>query len=206
MKRKTIIGLICAVCAIVWTLFLVACGTQNQSSSAASSASSSSSSAALSAAGNASSSSASSTSAAASNLPSIGQGSTSVEVTNATGYDITGVRVKLHSDEGYSDANSFDGFTFADGSTVKLNIDASGEDASYDVLLLTSVDSKIAVRDIKLTSLKGIAFHFDQGIGFITYTDPVSGEGADNRDEARSGEKADAQGDKKTHDTENQAG
>ncbi len=129
-----------------------------------------------------------------------------MEVTNATGYDVIGVRVKLSSDESYSDANSFDGFTFANGSTVQLSFDATGGDTSYDVLLLTSVDSKIAVRNIKLVSLKGIAFHFDQGIGFITYTDPASGEGADNRDEARSGEAADAQSGKNTYDKENQKG
>lgn len=202
MKRNIIAAIACALVLSASALLMAACGAQNQSSSASSSTSSSGSSASLSAASASSSSSASSS---VSNIPSIGQGNTSVEVTNETGYDITGVRVKLHSDENYSDANSFDGFTFADGSTVKLNFDASGEDASYDVLLLTSVDSKIAVRDIKLTSLKGIAFRFDQGIGFITYTDPVSGEGADNRSEARSGETADAQG-KSTHDTENQAG
>lgn len=114
----------------------------------------------------------------------IGDGDTMVQVRNETGYDIVGIRIKPVDESEYSAENSFDGFEFPDGDTVLLSFDESDAATNYDVLLLTSKDSKIAVRDIDLVDAEDIVFHFEQGIGFITYTDEKTGESADNRAEA----------------------
>lgn len=107
-----------------------------------------------------------------------------VQVRNETGYDVIGIRIKASDATQYSAENSFDGFNFENGTVVDLSFTPAQAATRYDVLLLTSEDSKIAVRDIDLVNTKNIVFHFEEGVGFITYTDADTGEAADNRAEA----------------------
>lgn len=120
-------------------------------------------------------------SVASSDLPVIGAGDTTVQVKNETGSDIIGLRIKPAGDASYTAENSFDGFVFENGSSVDLSFTKQPGVQSYDVLLLTAEDSKIAVRDIDLVGTKDIVLHFEEGVGFITYTDAATGESFDNR-------------------------
>lgn len=123
-------------------------------------------------------------------VPVVGAGDVTVRVRNETGYDVIGVRIKDSGATQYTAANSFDGFDFASGTDAGLSFTSVPAASRYDVLLLTSEDSKIAVRDIDLENNKNIVFHFEEGIGFITYTDAETGEAVDNRAEAIDAEDA----------------
>lgn len=176
MKRFRTTLAITASCVSLFLLALMACGcmqgnVQEPSSSASST-------------GSASSAAKAPASSSAAAVPTIGAGDTTVRVTNETGSDVIGVRIKPAGDASYTAENSFDGFVFADGSSVDLSFTKQPDTQSYDVLLLTSEDSKIAVRNIDLVDTKDIVFHFDEGIGYITYTDTTTGESFDNRAEA----------------------
>lgn len=198
MKRNLILCA-CITIVLVSAVILTACAGQQESLSAQSESSSGSVSSAT------AGSSAPAQASSAASAPAIGAGDVTVEVGNATGYDITGIRIKPVSQDAYSPENSFEGFVFGDKSTAALSFTGAAQGGNYDVLLLTSVDSKIAVRDIDLAHLKNISFRFEQGVGFITYTDAASGEGADNRDQAFAAEGI-AASSARTYDTENQAG
>lgn len=163
MKRTRMTLLIIA-CLMMAILALVGCGQSPTSDSTSSTPSSS-------AATNSSSSTAKSDLA----LSVIGSGDTTVQVKNETGYDIIGVRIKPVSQIDYGSENSFDGFTFENGETVDLSFTQEKATSSYDVLLLTSEDSKIAVRNIELANARDIVFHFEEGVGYISYTDPKTG-------------------------------
>lgn len=171
--RTTLVITIC--CIGIFALALMVCGCM-QSSTVTSSNSTTSASTA--------SSSTSSSTAPSSTIPIIGAGDTTVQVRNETGSDIIGIRIKPAGDASYTAENSFDGFVFENGSAVDLSFTKQPDVQNYDVLLLTAEDSKIAVRDIDLTDAKDIVFHFEEGIGFITYTDAKTGESFDNRAEA----------------------
>lgn len=163
MKRTRMTLLIIA-CLMMAILALVGCGQSPTSDSTSSTPSSS-------AATNSSSSTAKSDLA----LSVIGSGDTTVQVKNETGYDIIGVCIKPVSQVDYGSENSFDGFTFENGETVDLSFTQEKATSSYDVLLLTSEDSKIAVRNIELANARDIVFHFEEGVGYISYTDPKTG-------------------------------
>lgn len=160
----------------IFALALMVCGCM-QSSTTPSGSSATTSSSAI-------SSSSSSSAVASSDLPVIGAGDTTVQVKNETGSDIIGLRIKPVGDASYTAENSFDGFVFENGSSVDLSFTKQPGVQSYDLLLLTAEDSKIAVRDIDLVGTKDIVLHFEEGIGFITYTDAATGESFDNRAEA----------------------
>lgn len=113
--------------------------------------------------------------------PVIGAGDTTVQVTNETGSDIVGLRIKPASQESYDTQNSFDGFVFSNGETVDLCFDKVAGATGYDVVLLTAEDSKIAVRGIALADSKDLTFRFEDGIGFVSYVDAVTGQTVDNR-------------------------
>lgn len=186
----------CVMCVALGVFALSACNDQQKGLSAQS-VSSSSSASSSSVASSSSASSSSSSSSAKANT-----GTVDVKVTNGTGYDISGVRIKPTAQEDYTDEGSYYGLAFANGTATEFSLKDVKEGQNYDVMLLTTADSKIPVRDIDLAGLKNITFRFEDGIGFITYTDPVSGEGADNRDEAL--KLADQH--VKTYDIENQEG
>lgn len=160
----------------IFALALMVCGCM-QSSTTPSGSSATTSSSAI-------SNSSSSSAVASSDLPVIGAGDTTVQVKNETGSDIIGLRIKPVGDTSYTAENSFDGFVFENGSSIDLSFTKQPGVQSYDVLLLTAEDSKIAVRDIDLVGTKDIVLHFEEGIGFITYTDAATGESFDNRAEA----------------------
>lgn len=120
----------------------------------------------------------------ASEIPHIGKGDATVQVSNETGYDIVGISVKDSNDVDYSAQNSFEGFNFPNGASIELSFTSAESAPSYDVLLLTSENSKIAIRSIQLIDAANIAFHFEEGIGYITYTDTTSGETVDNKKQA----------------------
>lgn len=174
MKRTRIVATILVACLGLCALALVmaGCGQTTTSASSTSQASMGSSSA---------SSSVTSDELA---TPVIGSGDTTIQVKNETGYDIIGIRIKPSSQAEYSAENSFDGFNFSNGSSVSLSFTRAQSTSSYDVLLLTSEDSKIAVRDINLIDTKDMVFHFDEGVGYISYTDADTGESVDNRMQA----------------------
>ncbi len=174
MKRTRIVATILVACLGLCALALVmaGCGQATTSASSTSRASMGSSSA---------SSSVASDELA---IPVIGSGDTTIQVKNETGYDIIGIRIKPSSQADYSAENSFDGFNFSNGSSVSLSFTRAQSTSSYDVLLLTSEDSKIAVRDINLIDTKDMVFHFDEGVGYISYTDADTGESVDNRTQA----------------------
>lgn len=172
--RTTLVITIC--CIGIFALALLVCGCMQSGTTASSNSATTSSSTA--------SSSASSSSVASSDLPVIGAGDTTVQVKNETGSDIIGLRIKPAGDASYTAENSFDGFVFENGSSVDLSFTKQAGAQRYDVVLLTAEDSKIAVRDIDLVDTKDIVFHFEEGIGFITYTDAATGESFDNRAEA----------------------
>lgn len=115
---------------------------------------------------------------------SIGAGTSTIQVLNETGYDIIGLRIKPSSQESYDAKNSFDGFVFANGETADLSFTPQAGANAYDVVLLTAEDSKIAVRNVDLLERKNITFRFEEGIGYITYTDASTGQTVDNRAEA----------------------
>lgn len=133
----------------------------------------------------------------------IGEGSTEVQVTNATGYDVVGVRIKSASSESFTDKDSFSGVQFSNGQTVTLAFTQEAGAQAYDVVLLTASDAKIGVKNIDLVHAKDIVFHFDQGIGYITYTDTTTGATVDNRDTA---ERANNSGSELPADAESQEG
>lgn len=174
MKRTRIVATILVACLGLCALALVmaGCGQATTSASSTSQASMGSSSASSSVAGDELA------------IPVIGSGDTTIQVKNETGYDIIGIRIKPSSQAEYSAENSFDGFNFSNGSSVSLSFTRAQSTLSYDVLLLTSEDSKIAVRDINLIDTKDMVFHFDEGVGYISYTDADTGESVDNRMQA----------------------
>lgn len=174
MKRTRIVATILVACLGLCALALVmaGCGQATTSASSTSQASMGSSSASSSVAGDELA------------IPVIGSGNTTIQVKNETGYDIIGIRIKPSSQAEYSAENSFDGFNFSNGSSVSLSFTRAQSTSSYDVLLLTSEDSKIAVRDINLIDTKDMVFHFDEGVGYISYTDADTGESVDNRMQA----------------------
>lgn len=174
MKRTRIVATILVACLGLCALALVmaGCGQATTSASSTSQASMGSSSASPSVASDELA------------IPVIGSGDTTIQVKNETGYDITGIRIKPSSQADYSAENSFDGFNFSNGSCVDLSFTRAHATPTYDVLLLTSEDSKIAVRDINLIDTKDMVFHFDEGIGYISYTDADTGESVDNRMQA----------------------
>ena len=174
MKRTRIVATIIVACLGLCALVLVmtGCGQGSTSASSTSQTSTSSSGAPSSAASD------------EPTVPVIGSGDTTVQVKNETGYDIIGIRIKPSSEADYSAENSFDGFNFSNGSRVDLSFTRAHATSTYDVLLLTSEDSKIAVRDINLIDTKDMVFRFDEGIGYISYTDADTGESVDNRAQA----------------------
>lgn len=174
MKRTRIVATILVACLGLCALALVmaGCGQATTSASSTSQASMGSSSASSSVANDELA------------IPVIGSGDTTIQVKNETGYDIIGIRIKPSSQAEYSAENSFDGFNFSNGSSVSLSFTRARSTSSYDVLLLTSEDSKIAVRDINLIDTKDMVFHFDEGVGYISYTDADTGESVDNRMQA----------------------
>lgn len=174
MKRTRIVATILVACLGLCALALVmaGCGQATTSASSTSQASMGSSSASSSVAGDELA------------IPVIGSGDTTIQVKNETGYDIIGIRIKPSSQAEYSAENSFDGFNFSNGSSVSLSFTRAQSTSSYDVLLLTSEDSKIAVRDINLIDTKDMVFHFNEGVGYISYTDADTGESVDNRMQA----------------------
>lgn len=172
--RTTLVITIC--CIGIFALALLVCGCMQSGTTTSSNSATTSSSTA--------SSSISSSAVASSGLPVIGAGDTTVQVKNETGSDIIGLRIKPAGDASYTAENSFDGFVFENGSSVDLSFTKQPGAQRYDVVLLTAEDSKIAVRDINLVDTKDIVFHFEEGIGFITYTDAATGESFDNRAEA----------------------
>lgn len=174
MKRTRIVATILVACLGLCALALVmaGCGQATTSASSTSQASMGSSSASPSVASDELA------------IPVIGSGDTTIQVKNETGYDIIGIRIKPSSQAEYSAENSFDGFNFSNGSSVSLSFTRAHSTSSYDVLLLTSEDSKIAVRDINLIDTKDMVFHFNEGVGYISYTDADTGESVDNRMQA----------------------
>ena len=174
MKRTRIVATILVACLGLCALALVmaGCGQATTSASSTSPASMGSSSASPSVASDELA------------IPVIGSGDTTIQVKNETGYDIIGIRIKPSSQAEYSAENSFDGFNFSNGSSVSLSFTRAHSTSSYDVLLLTSEDSKIAVRDINLIDTKDMVFHFNEGVGYISYTDADTGESVDNRMQA----------------------
>ena len=154
MKRMQVTVCTLAVCLGVATLGFgaSACSGSNASSSSSVSSVQISSSAA---------SSASSSSSASKQIATLGQGPAKVQVTNATGYDVTGIRVKAVGEEDFSDTNTFGGLAFSNGQTATLAYTGTSDAQAYDVMLLTSVDSKISVKSIDLAHMQDIAFHFD---------------------------------------------
>lgn len=175
--KRTRMTLLIVTCLMMTMFALIGCG-QNPTSDSASSTPSSS----------AATSTSSSTAKSDSALPVIGSGDTTVQVKNETGYDIIGVRIKPVSQVDYGAENSFDGFTFENGETVDLSFTQEKATSSYDVLLLTSEDSKIAVRNIELVNARNIVFHFEEGIGYISYTDPKTDAPHDNMADATDAE------------------
>lgn len=174
MKRTRIVATILVACLGLCALALVMAGCGQATTSALSTS-------------QASMGSSSASSSVASDelaIPVIGSGDTTIQVKNETGYDIIGIRIKPSSQAKYSAENSFDGFNFSNGSSVSLSFTRAQSTSSYDVLLLTSEDSKIAVRDINLIDTKDMVFHFDEGVGYISYTDADTGESVDNRMQA----------------------
>lgn len=130
-------------------------------------------------------------SAASVSLPTIGEGASAMQATNQTGYDIIGVRVKASDQKSYAPEDSFDGSLFGNGETVDILYDQIPGAVTYDVLLLTSEDSKIAVRGIDVDNAENLVFHFEDGLGFVTYTDRKTGKAADNKAAALSMENGD---------------
>lgn len=128
------------------------------------------------------SSQSSSSSSTSSSFELIGTGDASVQVTNGTGYDIVAVRIKPTDANQFTEENSFEGFDFADGSTVELRFTETPKAQTYDIVLITSNDSKIGVRGVDLLHSKDLTFRFEEGIGFATFVDPQTGEGNDTRD------------------------
>ena len=175
--KRTHMTLLIVTCLMMTMFALIGCGQNHTSDSASSTPSSS-----------AATSTSSSTAKSDSALPVIGSGDTTVQVKNETGYDIIGVRIKPVSQVDYGAENSFDGFTFENGETVDLSFTQEKATSSYDVLLLTSEDSKIAVRNIELVNARNIVFHFEEGIGYISYTDPKTGAPHDNMADATDAE------------------
>jgi hypothetical protein len=213
MKHHNLIAVSLACCLALGALALSGCACSRSSDDTTGSSGSSAVVKEQSASGSSGSSSAenegssSTTEESIVNATEIGSGNTTVEVKNATGYDISGVSVKVSSEEDYPADNSFDGFLYANGLTVKLSFTADDAVASYDVLLTTKDDSLIAVRDIDLVNAKDITFHFDNGIGYITYTDASSGETVDTEESAQQSEQDSANdSDSSNYDLENQAG
>lgn len=168
MKRIAI----AAMCAALGVVVLIGCGCSQGGLSAQSASSNSQS-------GSSQSPSASSSS---SSVETIGSGATCVQVSNETGYDIVGVRIKPANAKQFTEENSFKGFDFADGSMVRLCFTEMPETQAYDIVLLTANDSKIGVRGVDLTHVEDITFRFEEGVGFVTFKDPQTGEGADTRD------------------------
>lgn len=199
--KRVLLTCACFGCALLGLLAVAACGSQQKGLSAQSVSSSS----IVSSTASSSVSSSSASSSSSKVVQQIGAGNVTVRASNGTGYDVTGIRIKPTSAEDYSSEDSFDGFMFANGSTADLSFAGIAEGQNCDVLLLTSVDSKIAVRDINLTGLNNITFWFEEGIGYITFTDPTSGKEASNRDQAFAYEDAASQT-TNTYDAQNQAG
>lgn len=135
----------------------------------------------------------------------IGEGDTTVEVTNETGADVVELAVRPAGADDFDKANSFSGFRFAQGSTVELSFTAAGGEAPlYDVMLIRSDNVTVMVRDIDLENLADLAFHYDNGIGYASYTDASSGETTDNEEQATETEQTSDDGG--NYDLENQAG
>ena len=111
-----------------------------------------------------------------------------IEVSNATGSDIVAVCIKAAGSDDYSQENSINGLSFANGETMSLAFHEVSDVRAYDVMLITSDDAKISVKNIDLVSAQDITFCFEEGLGYITYTDPVTGEKKDTLEAAANAE------------------
>lgn len=132
----------------------------------------------------------------------IGVGSASVSVKNDTGLDFTTVSVKATADSSYADDHTFDNVNFANGDTKTLKFNPIGAAAAtangtttqhYDVRLTTADDSIAVITDIDLPNLKDIVFKYENGIGYITYTDASTGQSTNNQSTAIEQAQTDAQ-------------
>lgn len=120
----------------------------------------------------------------------IGTGDTTISVANETGYDVVAIAIKPSSDSDYPADNTFTDVSFPNGSTVELSYTSSA-DGNYDVKLTTADDALIIIQGVRLGDLKDLAFCFDEGYGYYSYTDDT-GETANTLQETKAAQDEEA--------------
>ena len=127
-----------------------------------------------------------------------------VEVTNQTGYDFVGVKVKGANEEAFDDARTYE-LTLGNGATATVAFAAAdGAQGVYDFVFITQNDSHIGFNGVNIATMKNIVLQFEQGIGYVSYTNEA-GEQLSNKDETIA--LIDSQGDTlSTHDKQTQLG
>lgn len=128
-----------------------------------------------------------------------------ITATNGSGYSITSLNVRETSSEDYADSTAVSVQGFDDGTTqeITFSVPTSVASGTVDLLCETSDGFSFVVHDIDLFSIGTIDIKFDNGVGYVSYEDPETGEVTDNRDESAD---AEANSDTTTYDQQTQYG
>lgn len=174
-KRIALLG---AAPLLAASLCMFGCGnTASNSQSAASSTAASSTEA-----------SSSVSSSESSSQTSTDESSITVTLKNETGEEIASVAVKASGTSEYSETHTFNGFYLKNGDSADLTfeqIQVEGKPAtSYDLQFVTTNDAIMEMPGLDLANLKEVTLKFEDSVGYVEYTDAVSGETVNNKEES----------------------
>lgn len=110
-----------------------------------------------------------------------GDDTTAVLVDNGLGEAITAFSVRETGDEAYPASLLADEVTVAADETVQLNY-AAAEGATYDLALTSESGQVVEVANVPLAELEQFAVHFEDEVGFFTYTDAEGTEHSTKED------------------------
>lgn len=134
---------------------------------------------------------------------------TSIEVSNETGYEIASIALRASGDTNYAEGLTFNGLNIVNGQTAHISFNKIVRDGtpvtSYDVKALTPNQGIMEFRNVDLLNLHNLCLKFDEGVGYVSYTDASSGQTADTKDESVQLQKDEA-GNISTYDKQNQLG
>lgn len=104
-----------------------------------------------------------------------GEDTVAVLVDNGLGDTITAFSVRETGEETYPASLLADEVTIAADETAQLNY-AAAEGATYDLAITCESGAVVEVANVPLTELEQFAVHFEDEVGFFTYTDADGNE------------------------------
>lgn len=98
-----------------------------------------------------------------------------VELTNNTGYDFVRMQVKSAGAAQYDPDQAYD-VSFANGAHETFSIEVDPNVDTHDFMFVTEDDSRIGADGVNLATMHDITLRFEDGFGFVTYTDDAGEE------------------------------